>query len=214
MMGGRVARWRGWCMVVFAVVANACEVDSAGPRWVADLRLQPDSVHAEPGQTVTISAIPIDQRGEHLEEFATLVEWTMESGNVASLDTVAGVATVVAGGVGTARIKAALGRAEELVPVYVHPSGLEEIQIDPASLELALGPFVTVTAVLLDAAGKRVGPGGFRISWMVVDESVADLASVGPTIGETARIRGIAVGQTAIRLTVGGRTVTAPVQVR
>jgi len=201
--------------VTLSGLVMGCEVDSSGPRWVDSLRIEPDSAHASPGSVLTFSAQPMDQHGVPMPEFGEHVQWTVRPSTTARLDTVRGAATLTVDSIGPVVLRATLGRGSRGAFVYVHPAGLNRVLAEPSELDLAVGPFVTISAVLLDAEGVPLAPADFRISWGIADATIASLSSGGSTtLGPTARVRGVGVGRTVVRLQVGDQSVFVPTVVR
>lgn len=199
------------------LLAVGCS-ETTRPEYVAELFLEPDSAHLALGQEVALSARPLGPQGEHYDERAMRVTWESESPEVATLDTDTGPTTTAhAEALGQAIVRATLGRGESTARIYVHPAGLASIAIDPSPVTLARATHAMVHAVLLDAQGDTLSPGGFRISWAVDD---ADIVFLSSEVGPVADLFGRGEGQANLRLIVGDRsmvttvTVTAPSDAR
>lgn len=207
--GGRGRAVRAAAAVLVGTLV-AC-VDSTQPSPVADLRLEPDSVHLEPGESATFSALPLGPNGEELPDRAGRVEWEIEDGSVASMVQQDGTVTVTAEDLGVSGLRATLARGNGRGLVVVQPPGLDRIEIDPSSVVVVDGASVTFRAVLLDAEGNEMDPNGFRISWAVGDDDVAYAlqSELGPTFQTFARNPGL----TSIRLVVGPLTASARFEV-
>jgi len=187
--------------------------DTTGPRWVQTVDLGPDSLTLAPGESGVLRVVRVlDQNGDELpEEWFSDVVWTNVTPWLTAVEPLENGVSVTALETGIGAVRAKLGRDEPQAPIYIHPPGLDRIEIEPSSLTLStLGGRVLANARLYDASGAEMNPLGFRLSWKTADTTVAYISNFA---SEFAIVWGRKVGETRLRLIVGNTTVSADVVV-
>jgi hypothetical protein len=196
-------------MLVGALWWAGC-ADVTGPRWVETIDIGPDSLHLVPGESGIFRVFRVlDQYGDELsDEWIQRVKWSSMNPSVAIFESVEEGVSVTALEPGIAAVRAELGRGSEDAAVYISPPGLGHFEIDPSPVTVSLVTgLATAYARLFDTAGDSMDHAGFRLSWATADTSIAYIPNQANSI-LFARIRGRRVGQTRLRLTVSGETVS------
>jgi len=187
--------------------------DTGGPRWVQTIDIGPDSIHLEPGESGVFKVVKVlDQHGDELsEEWIPRVKWTILSPSILSVEKSGDSLVVTALDRGTGGVRAELGRGRHEAAVYVHPAGLDRIEIEPSPVTVSLlSGEARAYAHLYDSSGAEMEAGGFRLSWNTTDTTVAYIPNRLNSY-TSARIRGRRIGQTKLRLYVSGRNVATDV---
>lgn len=195
---------------LLAVSASvACEAPMP-PGFVSSLALAPDSAHIVPGEVVVFEAVPLAESGAPLLDRVPYVEWEVEGTDVVEFEPVGSAGRVTALDLGHATVRVELGRGEGEADVWVHPSGLASVEIDPSPVRM--GPFgrETVRVVLRDSQGVSLDPGPFRISWKIDDADVAGLGS-SPQGPQTTVFARPTPGRTRLTVIVNGRRASTSV---
>ncbi len=194
-----------------AVLGTACFQSVTEPRYVDVVFLKPDSANLEVGQSVLLEVGVLNPRGEHMPERVDQVGWSLSDEERATVEVTPDGLRVTALALGTVLLTAELGRGSGTAELYVHPSGLDRIEILPAPVELVVGERVTLEALLLDSSGSALSPDGFRISWKINADAIA---FPGLGLGPSHRIIARAVGSTRLTLVVGSLRASTDLVVR
>jgi len=198
---------------VGAIWLTGCS-DETGPRWVQTIDIGPDSLHLAPGGTGFIRVVrALDQYGDELpKDWLPFVTWNNLTPSVITMEEQEGGVSVTALNTGRGEIRAELGRDHPQAPIYIHPSGLRRIEIDPPMMTVSLlSGTGTAYARLYDSSGVEINPNGYRLSWKTADTTIAVTAN--PHFFEFAKVKGVKAGRTRLRLVVGDETVSSDVRV-
>ena len=201
-------------LIIAALTCSAltnCE-DSTGPEFVAEVELRPDSVHLEPGDEVSLSAMPIGPWDQPLAERQVWMNWEVDDPALVTISPAAGEARITAHEIGTALVRAYLGRGADTAWIHVNPPGLVTVRLEPEPILIPRLTEVFVRAVLIDASGERLPPDGFRISW-AIDEEADQKVRIVHEAGDSVQLRGIRQGTQVLRLVVGPLAVSREVKV-
>jgi len=170
---------------------------------VGSVQVAPSSVSIPAGQGTTLTATVTDANGQVVTNRP--VSWGTSDSRIATVSQ-AGVVTGVAAG--TATISATSGSATGTSTITVTSAPIQSVSVSPNPLSVAQGQTGTLTATVVDATGATVqNP---SVTWSSRNPSVA---SVDPSTGV---VTGVAVGNTTIDASSGGKTgssnvtVTAP----
>ncbi|MEJ7810168.1 MAG: Ig-like domain-containing protein [Gemmatimonadaceae bacterium] len=184
----------------------ACRGDASGdPAQIASVRITAASTTAVVGQTIELTAVPLDKNGNAVAGQG--FTWISSDPAIASLSSLdSSVATVRIRGVapGTVTVVVTAARRSAQVVVTVVLPGAATLVVSPLAANLAPGSSVQLSAGLFDGAGNRLPDR--PLSWRSQDEQVASVTSAG---GVVARATGIAL----ITVTADGLTGTAEIVV-
>jgi hypothetical protein len=165
-----------------------------------------DRVSVFVGGTKNLSATVFDQNNNQMN---VPVTWISGDGAIASVSS-SGVVTGVGTGSGTSTsvniaARAAPGvEATSVVTVYKQ---VASVAIDPAPFTMQVGLTHPFTATLKDGNGATIPREATRITWSVVDQSLA-------TVDTTGRVTALAVGTTQVKATTAeGVSGTANLQI-
>ena len=165
---------------------------------VASVSVSPASVSLMTGQTVQLTATPLDASGIVL--VGRMVTWA--SSHTATA-TVSGSGLVTAAGAGTVTITATSEGQSGASAVSVM-APVASVSVSPASLSLTIGQTVQLTATPLDASGN-VGVGRL-VTWASSDAGLAIVSGSG-------LVTGVAAGWGTITATSEGKSGTAAITV-
>ena len=161
------------CLVVFAAVLAGCS-DRTGPRAVDDIRLRPDSAHLEPGETSVHRIVVLDEHDREMAaEWLPRIEWTLHAPDLADLEVDGDEVRVAAKAPGTVNLSAELASVERMFTVWVRPPGLARIEVEPDPVVVSTSGRLWVTTRLYHVDGHEMDPRDFRLSWSVVDTTLA-----------------------------------------
>ena len=171
------------------------------PRPVSAVILSPGQVTIFPGQTLQLSAIVTDDRGQVLS--GKPVTYSSSNAQVASVSSAGLVTGISAGGVTiTATSEGATGTAS----VTVAREPVAVVEVSPSTASIAVGQPVQLTAIARGAAGQVLSLTGRTVSWATGSPSIA-------TISASGIATGVSPGTTTIIATVDGRQGSATVSV-
>jgi|GEM_PF-4366078 len=173
------------------------------PGALAFVRVSPDRVSVPAGGSQQFTAEAFDAFGNAVPEVA--FSWTADP----SLGTISAAglltaSTTVGSGTVAASASPVVGRAE----VSIVPGPLAAIQVTPASLSLAAGSAVALSATALDAFGNAIPQ--VTLEWSAAAGSVSPLDPQGFFAQYTAPTT---TGPASIRVTSGAVSSTVPVAV-
>lgn len=164
------------------------------PLPVVSVTIEPESVELRVGETLTLTAVPRDGKGEQV---ARRVAWTSDNDAIA---TVSDDGLVTGVSPGSATIEATCGRAAGSVEITVKPRGTSIVIDDPGPGPLVVGATVALKATVYDANG--VAMPGYPVSWSSGNPSVA-------TVDGTGLVTGTAPGTATITASVGSPAVAS-----
>ena len=171
------------------------------PRPVSAVILSPGQVTIFPGQTLQLSAIVTDDRGQVLS--GKPVTYSSSNAQVASVSSAGLVTGISAGSVTiTATSEGATGTAS----VTVAREPVAVVEVSPSTASIAVGQPVQLTAIARGAAGQVLSLTGRTVSWATGSPSIA-------TISASGIATGVSPGTTTIIATVDGRQGSATVSV-
>ena len=171
------------------------------PRPVSAVILSPGQVTIFPGQTLQLSAIVTDDRGQVLS--GKPVTYSSSNAQVASVSSAGLVTGISAGSVTiTATSEGATGTAS----VTVAREPVAVVEVSPSTASIAVGQPVQLTAIARGAAGQVLSLTGRTVSWATGSPSIA-------TISASGIATGVSPGTTTIIATVDGRQGSATVPV-
>ena len=166
---------------------------------VASVAVQPGAPALLQGQTVALTATPLDAGGAPLPD--RVVAWSSSNGDVASV-TPDGV--VHAGAVGSATITATSEGVSGSATVTVAPVPVGSVSLLPTTATLVAGTSTTLTATVRDANGAVVTDR--IVTWTSSDARVAIVSTAGV-------VTGVAPGSAAISAASEGRSDTTAITV-
>jgi trimeric autotransporter adhesin len=169
------------------------------PPAVASVSVSPAVADVIVGQTMQLTATPLDARGNPLT--GRQIVWASEDEDVATV-TVAG--QVTAARVGQATIRATSEGKRGTATINALPVPVATVVVDPASVALIVGDQIDLTAEPRDAAGNPLTDRD--IDWTSGDGNVASVDGNG-------RVTAVAVGNVTISATSGGQSGTSAVSV-
>ena len=177
-------------------VSGSATVTVEGPK-ATTLTLSTDNATTPAlGAQLQLTATVLDQVGTLM--VGAPVTWSTSDASVATVSS-SGLVTSV--GNGTARIVAQSGAVADTATMVVRQV-VFSVTVEPDSLDLVHGSLAGVLrATARDANGHEVGLGArAAFSWESGDVSVVAVA----VAGDTATVKGVGVGTTHVKATVGG----------
>jgi uncharacterized protein YjdB len=187
-------------LLVPAVVLSAAGLsllascDSTEPVVPTTLQLSQTSAALQYGQTVTVRATILDQKGAPIDPppEGLAITWTSANQGIASVD----AGTILGTGAGNTTVTARAGGLQAQVQVTVS-NAPTSIRVDPQSLTLEPGLSATLVAVVLNEQGTAMTPvpTGFAVSWSSADPAVATVSG--------GAVTAVAEGQTTVRAEAG-----------
>lgn len=196
------------------VVASTACIDDGGPRIVGNIVLTPDSADIAPGEVSTHHIVILDDRGETMSpDWAPRVEWILNDSTRADIEVVGTELRVTAKAKGAVSVYGELGGVERRFDFWVHPLGLDRIEIVPNPVIVGV-PGVRGTSVrLFDSQGVEMARRDFRISWSIADTTLATLTYWSADLNRVLVDEDAPTGSTQLTALVSGRTATAEVRV-
>jgi uncharacterized protein YjdB len=168
--------------------------DSTEPMVPTTLQLSQTSAALQYGQTVTVRATILDQKGAPIDPppEGLSITWNSANQGIASVD----AGTILGTGAGNTTVTARAGGLQAQVQVTVS-NAPTSIRVDPQSLTLEPGLSATLVAVVLNEQGTAMTPvpTGFAVSWSSADPAVATVSG--------GAVTAVAEGQTTIRAEAG-----------
>lgn len=172
------------------------------PRPVSAVILSPGQVTIFPGQSLQLSAIVTDDRGQVLS--GKSVTYATSNLQVASVSS-AGLVTGISAGIVT--ITATSEGASGTASITVAPEPIAVVEVSPATASIAVGQPIQLTAIARGAGGQVLSLTGRTVTWATGSPSVASVSSSGMATG-------VSPGTAVIIATVDGRQGSATVSVR
>ncbi len=199
----------------FALLASICvipaacgaEAPPAGPDdsrtgtagAVAAVELTPGQVALRPGESLTLSATPLDAEGQHIS--GVRVTWSSSDPAIASLSA---DGLLIAHVPGAVKVTASAGDVSGQVTVTVL-APVARVNVQPGTIDLRRGRFIIVQAQLTDAEGNDLADR--TVTWLSDDPAVA-------TVSTTGRVEGVGKGSTTLRAESEGMSGTATIRVQ
>jgi uncharacterized protein YjdB len=166
---------------------------------VASVSVTPSTATVIVGQTTTLQAKTLDDKGAELT--GRVITWSTSSAATATVSPT-GVVTGVAPG--TATITATSEGKTGTATVTVNPVPVASVTVSPTSVSLTTGGTQQVTATPKDAQGNALA--GRTVTWTTANANVA-------TVSATGVITAKGVGSTTVTATSEGKTATVAVTV-
>jgi uncharacterized protein YjdB len=170
------------------------------PRPVSAVIVSPGQVTIFAGQTVQLSALVTDDRGQVLT--GRLISFSSGNPQVATVSA-QGVVTGIAPGSTT--ITAVSEGGTGSATVTVAPDPVAAVQVSPSPTSVFVGNGIQLTATPLNAGGRALT--GRTVTWSSATPSLASVSSTG-------FVTGLAAGNAVIVATVEGKQGSASVTVR
>ena len=162
--------------------------------------VSPEQVTLFAGQTVQLSALVTDDRGQVL----TGKQVMFASSNTA-VATVSTQGLVTAAGTGTATITATSEGATGNATITVAPDPVAAVEITPSTASILIGGSTQLTAIARNVSGQPLG--GRTVFWSSSSPSLASVSSAGV-------VTGLAPGNAVIIASIEGKQASATVTVR
>ena len=172
---------------------------TVGPVPVATVSVTPAQPTLTVGQTVTLTANPMDASGQPVTGRA--VTWTSGAPSIATVSG-SGVVTGVASG--SAVITATVDGVPGSATVVVNPTPVASVTVSPSSRTLTIGQTVTLGATARDAGGNVIA--GAPITWTSSNTAVA-------TVSASGVVTAVGAGSATIQATSGTASGTAAITV-
>ena len=185
----------------FPLRVTAPPVSRPAPVRVARIQVSPRSQRMAVGETVQLSATPLDAAGGTLR--GRSVSWSSSNTGVVRVDRSGRVRGV---GAGTATITARRDEGVAEVEVTVTPVAVATVSLTPSTLTLDVGESRSVQVVVRDAGGDPLSLTGRRVQWTSADPAVA-------TVSTDGQVRAAGGGNTTVSATVDGRSGSLEVSV-
>lgn len=151
------------------------------------------------GETSTISYTLKDKLGRDVPDRRPV--WLSSNTEVVTVQN--GVLTSVAPG--KTEVTAKLDKLKATLQVTVRLPPIASVSVSPETIDFSADPeAVRLQVAALDAGGKAIR--GLEARFASENDAVA-------TVSEEGLVRGVKKGKTAIRVSIGGRTVSVPVTV-
>jgi uncharacterized protein YjdB len=166
---------------------------------VASVQVKPPTQSLVEGQTAQLQAEPLDADGKPL--VGRVIQWTTTNATVASV-TSTGFVTAHASGTVTIRANCDGIVGSSAVTVTTRPPNA--VIVTPAQMLVQPGRASQLTVQVLDALGGVIP--NSQVTWSSADPAIATVASDG-------LVTGVALGNTTITATSGGKSGTAQVTV-
>ncbi|MDP1891116.1 MAG: Ig-like domain-containing protein [Gemmatimonadaceae bacterium] len=188
-----------------AMLVAACSSGDAGTApppapVVARVEIEPATLTLVEGQSLTVTAIPLDASGTEI--LGKAIAWSSTDSSVAYVDA---SGQLIAVGVGTAEIWAEAGGIAGTAAVTVTAAPVVSIALSASVLSLSKSTSQAITAVLTDALGREVQ--GRAVAWSSNNPAVATVSNAGV-------VAAIDVGYATITASIDGQTASLAVTVR
>jgi uncharacterized protein YjdB len=171
--------------------AQQVEPDAASP--VASVQIEPAAPVVAIGDRLTLTATPLDNAGNRVEQGAGIARW--ESSNPA-VAPVSSAGEVLGATAGTTTITATFRDVSTSVELVVTDVSVASVDVLPARVVFTIGDTFTFIAAPFDDGGQRIDA-GLDVGWRVVDESIA-------TVDASGTVTAIAAGTTQLVGTIAG----------
>jgi len=176
-----------------ATVTVACQTP------VASVTVVPASASVQVGQTVQLTATPLDANGNALS--GRVITWASSNASIALVDAT-GLVTGVGGG--SATITATSEGQSGTASISVSTVPVASVAVTPATANLSVGQTAQLTATPKDANGNPLI--GRAVTWSTSNGSVA-------TVSGTGLVTAAGAGSATITATSEGKSGTASVTV-
>ncbi len=167
---------------------------------VASVVIQPAALTMVEGQSLTVSATPLDASGTEI--LGKAIAWSSTDSSVAYVDA---SGQLIAVGPGSAEIWAEAGGIAGTAVVTVTAAPVVSIALSASVLSLSKSTSQAITAVLTDALGRVVQ--GRAVAWSSNNPVVA-------TVSDSGVVAAIEVGYATITASAEGQTASLAVTVR
>ena len=169
-------------------------------RPVSAVIVSPEQVTLYPGQTVQLSALVTDDRGQVLS--GKQVTFTSSSNATATI-AASGVVTAIAAG--TATITATSEGAFGQATITVSPDPVAAVEVSPSTASIPVGGTTQLTAIARNVSGQPLV--GRTVFWSSSSPTLATVSSAGV-------VTGISPGNAVIIASIEGKQASATVTVR
>lgn len=197
----RALRLVGSCTAVLVLATcGGANGDKFAPVNITTVRIVPASGTVIVGQTLTLSAVPVDAAGNQLA--GRTISWTSSATSIATVSqggTVQGVSP------GLATISATSEGRVGFADVTVTKVPVVTVSVQPGALTMEAGQTIPLTVVPKDPNGNPLVDR--QATFISDNQAVATVDAVGVVTGKT-------YGNASILVTVDGKTATALVSVR
>ena len=173
---------------------------TVNPRPVSAVIVSPEQVTLFARQTVQLSALVTDDRGQVLT--GRPVTFSSSSNQVATVSA-QGLVTAVSAGVAT--ITAASEGATGKATITIMPDPVAAVEITPSTANISIGQTTQLTAIAKNVNGQTLS--GRSVFWSTSTPSVASVTTNG-------LVTGISAGNAVIVASIEGRQASASVTVR
>ncbi len=184
---------------LLAAVGGCDRSGPTGPNAVRRIELSVASASLRPGRSATVSALPLNGRGEPVE---TPVSWRAMTPQLLVVDA-SGRVTALAPGRGTVRATAQGVSADLVLDLVNPPVASIAVAVDSLLLEFP-GPSIQLAAEPMDAAGDPII--GAPLRWTSEAERLAAVSGSG-------LVTPVAVGVTTVTIDLDGVQATRRVRV-
>ena len=184
--------------LVLTLVLAACDSGPSEPQ-VASVRVDAPSPAVVVGETVQLSAVPLDAGGSPIQGLSVI--WSSSADQVLQVD---GSGRVTGVSVGSATARAQVGGITGSRTLEVIPVPVASIEVNPPQLEITRGDEFLLDVTLRDAAGNELS------DRVVLFESGNPQVATVSVIG---RVLGVRAGSTQITVRSGEATTFVPVTV-
>jgi len=192
-------------LALLATVVASCGGDGGSGPVAATIRVLPDAPSVQVGEAVTLTATPVDAKGNVVGVDGTLA-WTTSAAAVATVDN-KGLVTGV--GAGTANITATIGQVTGSTTVTVLRVPVARVEVSPTPVSFNRSQTRQLTASVFAADNSALG--GRTISWTTSDAAVVTLTG---TTGATTTLTAVAPGTATVTATSEGIKRDVPVTVQ
>ena len=197
-----------------AIVATACSSGTTTPPppvTVASVAVTPATLNLIVGQNGALTATALSASGTPIA--GKTAAWSSSTPVVATVSNV-GIVTAVTPGAST--VTASIDGKTGSATVTVVPPPVASVTVSPATLNLDVGAYATLTATVSDASGAPIP--GKSVSWLSSNPAVVTVNPAGTvtafeegTAQITASVDGVSGSATLTVHTVVGSVVVSPV---
>jgi len=184
--------------LVLTLVLAACDAGPSEPQ-VASVRVDAPSPAVVVGETLQLTAVPLDAGGSPIQGLPVI--WSSSAEQVLQVD---GSGRVTGVSVGSATVRAQVGGVTGSRTLEVIPVPVASIVVNPPRLEITRGAEFLLDVTLRDAAGNALS------DRVVLFESGNPQVA---TVSVSGQVLGVRVGSTGITVRSGGVTAVVPVTV-
>jgi uncharacterized protein YjdB len=197
-------------VVVLAACSGGTTTPPPPPATVASVVVAPGTLNLVVGQNGTLAATALSASGTAIS--GKTASWSSSTPAVATVST-EGVVTAVTAGSST--VTATIDGKTGSASVTVVPPPVASVTVSPATLNLDVGAYATLTATVRDASGAPIP--GKSVSWLSSNPAVVTVNPAGTvtafaegTAQVTASVDGVSGSATLTVRTVVGSVVVSP----